>query len=78
MNQNLDLQERTITNVNVNLEVVELNKTRKYFINLAPAGKYPITKEFYYELDFLVKCNTIAFKESVATILKLVPTLQAA
>ena len=78
MNSALNLKERTIINVTVNLEINEENEVKEYLVDLAPAGKYPITKEFYYELDDLSKNHTELFNQEIATILRLSPKLQVA
>lgn len=61
----------------VNLEVSVLNNAKKYFVHFTKEGKYPVTKEFYEELDFLFKSNRSVFSDYVKTMLRLLPNLQA-
>ena len=77
MIETLTLEKNDITHSEVKLEVSVMNDGKKYFVNFKKQGKYPVTKEFYEELDFLFRSNKSVFSDYMKTMLRMLPNLQA-
>lgn len=74
----LVLENNKVDLMKVELEMKSVNDSKEYYVNVADNGSYPITKDFYEELEYLFKCNSVVFKDYIKTMLKLLPELVAA
>jgi len=73
----LTLEKFDTTIGDVNLEMSVFNNAKKYFVHFTKEGKFPVTKEFYDELDYLLNSNRAVFQDYVKTMLRMLPNLQA-